>query len=209
MSDEHYLQINAVRDMGGGNECVNVFHVAPGVGGWVGANTTSVANLWIGYLKTMFDAFATAGLFGGQTIGSTVIEYEHNEAPKYVPATAVSVISSTGGAVQPLQLAAVISWRTALAGRRYRGRSFLGPLTATAVNSGALSSGFVTGVNTAAATYAARREGDWAPVVVSKSGQYWRKTGNHTYESLTRTGFTTPITSGSTTSAIRTMRSRA
>jgi hypothetical protein len=209
MSNEHYLQITANRDMGGGNQCVNVFHVAPSSGGWIGTDTTAIANYFIGRLQTFYTSCGTAGLAGGQTIGQTVIEYEYNEAPKYVPATAVSVGASTGGAFQPLQLAAVVSWRTALAGRAYRGRSFLGPLTASAVSGSALAAGFVSGVNAAATVLVASASGTFKFVVVSKSGLHWHKTGDHTYASAFHTGFTTPITSGSTGNAIRTMRSRA
>jgi hypothetical protein len=209
MSNEHYLQITSSRDMGGGNLAVNVWHVAPDAGGWVGADTTAIANAFIGYIKAFLDTVNAAGVWGGQVIGGTVIEYEYGVAPKYVPATA-QVATDTGvGSIQPLQLAAVVSWRTALAGRSYRGRTFLGPLKADGVSGSTLSGGLVSAINTAATTYAGRQSGAMKPVVMSKSGTHWHKTGDHTYSSAFHAGFTTPITSGSTTAAVRTMRSRA
>lgn len=209
MSDEHYLQITASKDMGGGNLAVNVWHVAPSAAGWTGADTTVVANEWIGYIKTFYDSCAAAGLWGGQTIGATVIEYEHNEVPKYVPATAQTATDTGTGAIQPLQLAAVVSWRTALAGRSFRGRTYLGPLKATAMSTGTLAGTFVNAVNTAAGVLIAHTSGTFKLHVVSKSGLHWHKTGDHTYSSTSYTGTSTPITSGSTTASIRTMRSRA
>lgn len=209
MANEHYLQIPYLNDMGGGNTIVNTFHVAPDAGGWAGADTTAIANYWIGRLKTFYDACVTAGLRGGGTIGGTVIEYEYQEAPKYVPATAQSVASGSGGTLQALQLACCVSWRTALAGRRYRGRTYLGPLTTTAVSMPALAASFVSGVNAAATTLIAGASGSFKLAVMSKSGLFWIKTGDHEYSSGNRDGFTTHITSGSASNAIRTMRSRA
>lgn len=209
MSNEHFLQITSSKDMGGGNLAVNVWHVAPGTGGWVGIDTTAVANAFIGYIKAYLDPINAQGVWGGQVIGQSVIEYEYGEAPKYVPATAQTATDTGTGAIQPLQLAAVCSWRTALAGRSYRGRTFLGPLKATAVVAGTLSGTLVAAINTAATAYAARASSGFKPVVVSKSGLHWHKTGDHTYSSSFHNGFTTPITSGSASASIRTMRSRA
>lgn len=209
MSNEHYLQITSSRDMGGGNLAVNVWHWAPGTGGWTGVDTTATANTIIGYIKSFLDACNAQGIWGGQVIGATVIEYEFNEAPKYVPATAQVATDTGTGAIQPLQLAACVSWRTALAGRSYRGRTFLGPLRLSAITGSTLTGTFVSAVNTAATTYAGRTAGTFRPVVMSKTGTIWHKTGDHEYSPSFHTGFTTAITSGSTTAAVRTMRSRA
>lgn len=209
MSDEHYLQVTYSNDFGGGNVIVNTYHIAPDAGGWTGADRTAIANYWIGRLKTFYDSCVTGGLRGGGTIGSVVVEYEHNEAPKYVPATAVSVATGSGGTLQSLQLAACVSWRTALAGRSYRGRTYLGPLTSTGVSMPALAPGLVSAINAAATVLIAGASGTFRLHVVSKSGLHWHKTGSHTYTSSSYTGTSTPITSGSTTSAVRTMRSRA
>ena len=209
MSNEHYLQITAVKDLGGGNLAVNTWHVAPDTAGWLGADTTAIANTFIGYLKTFYDAVNAAGVYGGQTIGGVVVEYEYGEDPKYVPATPQIATDTGTGALYPPQLAAVVSWRTALAGRSFRGRTYLGVLRSQAFGGNMLTSTFVSAVNTAATTLAGRVSSSFRFCVVSKTGTRWHKTGDHTYASSFHTGFTTQITSGSTTMTPRTLRSRA
>ena len=209
MSNEHYLQITAQKDLGGGNLAVNTFHVAPSDAGWIGTDRTTVANLFIGYLKTFYDAVNAAGVYGGQTIGSTVIEYEYGEDPKYVACTPQIATDTGTGALYPPQLAAVVSWRTALAGRSFRGRTYLGVLRSQAFGGNILTTTFASAVNTAATTLAGRASGSFRFCVVSKTGTRWHKTGDHTYASSFHTGFTTPITSGSTSTTPRTLRSRA
>lgn len=205
MSNEHYLSITADADQGGGNHVVSVFHIAPDAGGWIGADKTVIANYWIGRLKAFYDACVTAGMRGGQSIGNSVIEYEYDEAPQYVAATPQTVAGGSGGVVQALQLACCVSWRTPFAGRSYRGRTFLGPLAANSVNMPLLATSFVSAVNSAAATLIAGASGTFKLSVLSKTGNHVKKNGTVTWHD----GFTTHITSASTTSAIKTMRSRA
>ena len=149
----HYLQITATHDMGGGNTAVNVFKVhGTALGSWTGANTVTVANAAIARLKTFYDWATGAGVATPWTIGATVLEYKGDPIPLYVQATPL-VSNSFGTFVAlPPQLAAVISWRTGEAGRRKRGRTYLGPLTTTAVTGAALNGTFADQVTQRANT---------------------------------------------------------
>ncbi len=124
----------------------NIFHVSNDVP-LSDANVTSILN----HLKTFYTAVGTY-VYGAFSIGPRVLEYTPSGiAPRIVPVAAVGQtnVSSTP---QPPQLAAVMSWRTALAGRSFRGRTFLGPLNLAALSSGALVGAFYSAANTAAAT---------------------------------------------------------
>jgi hypothetical protein len=92
------------------------------------ARDTAVCNTFIGHLKTMYTAFTTL-FVSTQTfqIGGIVRTME-TPAGFIVPATPQNASGTGGGNILPPQLAMVVSWRTALAGRGYRGRNYIGPI---------------------------------------------------------------------------------
>lgn len=60
------------------------------------------------------------------------------------PVTPVSVTAAVGGGVAAPQVCMIATWRTALAGRAYRGRTYIGPLQASVVNGASPPSTWVT-----------------------------------------------------------------
>jgi hypothetical protein len=189
----HFLQITAKRDLGGGNTAVNTYAFHPDSGSvWSGTNRTTVANLLIGHLKTFYTALGAGGMSGAYDIGTVVLEYDGTNPPVYVPTTP-QTSTVTASTTIANQLAAVCTWRTAIAGRRFRGRSYIGPLTIGVVSSAAISSTFVNAANTAVTTLLSNIAGTTFDLCVASHA-------NDSSES---------VTSGVFTSAVRTMRSRA
>lgn len=126
------------------------------------------------------------------------------------PGTAASVeitITPVAGflAADPLppQCSAVLSWRTALKGRAYRGRTYLPPSTEDAQSNGNWTSGALTDFN-ATITHLLEvfgpsgTNGDWRLAVISR-----------VLNGVTRvTPVATQVTSGSVDSRVRTQRRR-
>ena len=189
----HTLQITAKRDLGGGNTVVNTYHFHPDSGNvWTGTNLVTLGNTLIGHLKTYYNALGVAGLAGGYDIGTVVLEYQTGQPPKYIGCTAQSSTGAAGGTV-PYQCAAVATWRTALAGKSYRGRSFMGPIISTAQNGQAWNSTNVGQWNTALGTFLTNVGSTMFDLCVA---------------SITKDSSESVIT-GAFTGAMRTMRSRA
>lgn len=126
--------------------------------------------LILGDLKTFYTALATY-VCGTFSIGSRILEFAAAGGPPRI--VAVAAVAQTNAVATPLpgQLALCLSWRTALAGKRYRGRTFLGPLNVAVNASGAVVAGAITAVNNAAAVLVPavkpRTTGAWGLVVHS------------------------------------------
>lgn len=91
------------------------------------------------------------------SMGENVVEV--GTTPPVVYATLVRSLVGTGGTAQaPYQLANVCSLRTGFAGRSYRGRIYLGPMSDTALNGAVLNGALVTTINTALATLIAAED---------------------------------------------------
>lgn len=106
--------------------------------------------LILGDLNTFYTAITTH-VYGTYSIGSRILEYQPTGPPRIV---SVAAVGRTNNAASPLpaQLALCVNWRTALAGRSYRGRTFLGPLNGAANStSGGVTGAAITAVNNACA----------------------------------------------------------
>lgn len=106
--------------------------------------------LMLGDLKTFYTAIATY-VYGTYSIGARVLEYQAAGGPPRIVTVAPVAQVSAASASLPPQLSVVVAWRTALAGKSYRGRTFLGPLNGAAQAGGAVTAAAQTAVNTAAA----------------------------------------------------------
>lgn len=129
-------------------KAINIFHVTAG-----SASTLPLGT--INGILTDIKAFYTPAatyMTTNWTIGSRVLEYlPGGTAPVIIGATPQVQVMSGSNAMPP-QLAAVVSWRTPLAGPSFRGRTFLGPLNNTAFSAASLSGAFTAAMNTAAST---------------------------------------------------------
>lgn len=84
------------------------------------------------------------------------------------------VVAGTGtGGASAAQLAEVVSWRTAFAGRSFRGRTYLGPIAVSALTGGILSTPVTTACQNAANAYvaASTADPDWIASVWSEKLQ--------------------------------------
>jgi len=150
------------------NTAVNVLHVQT-TGGLSIAETNSI----LAPFKAFWDALASYRETGSTTlIGSRVLISDQSNwtkpvgkpgAPGYVGgkwsppptilgATALSSTAGTGGGTIPPQLASVVSWRTATAGRTGRGRTYIGKLGSNAMTAGNVTAAFAAAASGAAAT---------------------------------------------------------
>ena len=87
--------------------------------------------------------------------GATVVSCSTVQSRDVKPGTLApfdltfSAIAGTGGAdLLPPQCSEVLSWKTSLQGRSYRGRTYLPPLTEAENNAGTLISTAITNLNT-------------------------------------------------------------
>lgn len=172
----------------GSNPMYNIFHISK-----IGPNGPAAAAA-----ITNINAFYTA-IKGYYRTGCSIVSgykvVDRGSVPwTLVPASSVSV-SGTGavGAVAA-QLAMVVSWRTLTVGKSYRGRTFLGPFDATGSAGATWSGAMSTAVANAAVALmnAGLTSGVYTPVVYSA-----------------KQNVATQITSLTTSTAMRTLRSRA
>ena len=131
---------------GAGSPGVNVWHIR--TSSVIPATELSQANTLIGYLRTFY-VYNVAHYPATTTITlGTVTEVVTSR--EIVPTMATVTGVGTGSAPQALSL--VVTWRTTLASRRGRGRTFLGPhVTADMQNDGTPSTTLLTDVNTSSA----------------------------------------------------------
>jgi hypothetical protein len=94
-------------------------------------------------IKSLYKTTTTI-VVGSQVIDIGVVP------PAYVGTTARVVTGTGAGTSMPAQLAAVVSWRTAVATRSGRGRTYLGPFQASAFSQYVLAPGTVTTLQAAA-----------------------------------------------------------
>jgi hypothetical protein len=105
-------------------------------------------------LGTAFQAALVSNAVGRLlNLTSSTITTSELEVRSVVPGTAApviqpyaAVVGAQPGDVLPPQNAYLISWRTPLAGRSFRGRSFLPGVVESAQNGGTLTAGVVTGL---------------------------------------------------------------
>jgi hypothetical protein len=107
---------------------------------------TAIGSGLVAYYQSLKALFASGSTI---TVGEKFL-YLGTVPPVYVSYVPVS-FASTGSSRNAANVAAVSSWRTASAGRSYRGRTYLGPLETTALdtNTGLLAAGVVAGIKTA------------------------------------------------------------
>jgi hypothetical protein len=132
---------------GGSGPAVNVFHILHGTTRPAAGDWTAFANAF----KTFYGAIALYGM-GTYTIAQRVLYYPHTGGPAEIAPVNSQTQAMTGSTAVPTQLAAVISWRTLLAGPRYRGRSYIGPLSQGGCPSSFLAGAFTTALAGAGAT---------------------------------------------------------
>lgn len=124
----------------------NIWHV------FNGSDTLATAQAGVDALRDFYTSIAA--LYNSTTaisMGENVVEVDHT--PPVIYATTVRSLTGTGGTTQaPYQLANVATLRTLFAGRSYRGRVYLGPMSDTAHTGAILSGTLNTTINTALAT---------------------------------------------------------
>jgi hypothetical protein len=105
-----------------------------------------LATAWIAGQKTAYLA-CLASSYSMLTVKSQIVErpgtWRHRLTPDETPSTG----TGTGNSASPTsnaQTAIVLRWRTARAGKSYRGRSYLGPIADGWMSSGLVAAGGIT-----------------------------------------------------------------
>lgn len=163
------LSFDARSTISGSNVCVNTWHCfVPST------PTAGEANSILTPFKNWYDGHAGYRLQSSTVIIGTRVLYwpesawtkpvqdpvthkittkgYFNTEPLVIGATPQTTALGAGGTAIPPQLASVVSWRTATAGRSGRGRTYLGNLGASAQTNALVTSGFVTAMGTSSAT---------------------------------------------------------
>lgn len=109
----------------------NVFHI------FTGTPSTTRGNAHINALKTFFTSCASVLYCTSWSalIGRSVVVIDGNP-PVYIPTTPQTVAGINGTAYCPPQTSMVVSWKTGLATRKGRGRSYMGPLSQSVLATG-------------------------------------------------------------------------
>lgn len=152
------------------------------------ASTLADAQTAVDLLRDFYTSIAA--LFNSTTaieIGANVVRIT-DVPPVILPVTIRNLVGTGGTTQAPYQLANVISLRTPLAGRSFRGRIYLGPISDSAMTGAIIGGALNTTMQTAAAT-----------LVASNLVTVWsEKLQNHTI-----------VTSALTNTAVETQRRRA
>jgi len=102
-------------------------------------------------------------------VGARATSLESDSAPSFEPTIAEPVDGTITSPILPLNCAAVISWKTALRGRSYRGRTYHVGLTESTVDNSTINSTMRGGLVTAyLALLAVFVADDLQPVIVSR-----------------------------------------
>lgn len=208
------LSFDARTLISGNNYGVNVWHVKTAAG----VNpTVAECNAILAKFKAFYDYLASTRAPGTVSIGTKVLWFDEtwwtkpvgkpgkpgyekgffNTPPNIVGATPVTGVTGTGGLALPPQLAAVISWKTASAGRSYRGRTYVAQLGDVSRSGAAIHTATISYLNTAATNLIT----DVSGVTVAGGTVFlsvWSPTTGKAYV----------ITSGSSDATWDTMRSR-
>jgi hypothetical protein len=163
-------------------KAVNVMHMISA------SSSVADAQVCVDDLQTFYTAIrslykTTATI----TVGARVID-QGVTPPAYVNTTPRVVTGTGAGVSYPSQLAAVVSWRTGVATRSGRGRTFLGPFQANAFSTNVLAPGTVTTIQAAANT------------LLATGRLFVYSPRNNAYYS---------VTSATVSQQVRTMRTRA
>lgn len=128
---------------GAGSPGANIWHIRTVDPSF--ATELTQANTLIGYIRTLYAATAAYFPNGWTAQLGTVVE--EGSQREIVP-TMASVAGSGSGS-SPQMLAIVCTWKTTIAARRGRGRTFLGPLaTAATQTDGTITDSVRTSFNT-------------------------------------------------------------
>jgi hypothetical protein len=114
---------------GAGSPGVNVWHIKTNDANL--STELTQANALIGYMRTLYDAIKI--YYPATTVLSLGTVTEELTSREITPTMASVTGTGTGSA--PQLLALVVTWRTNVASRRGRGRTFLGPLATAAMQS--------------------------------------------------------------------------
>jgi hypothetical protein len=132
--------------LGAGSPSANIWHIRTSTVNT--ATELSEANTLVGYIRTFYNS--CLGLLPPTwvaTLGTVVSETDQREI---IPTMASLTGLGTGSA--PQALAIVVGWRTTIAARRGRGRTFLGPVASGVMQTdGTVTDANLTTVRTAAA----------------------------------------------------------
>jgi hypothetical protein len=132
---------------GAGSPGANIWHIRTATPAL--STELTEANTLIGYIRTFYNY--NVAHFPATTVISLGTVTEEETSREITPTMATVTGVGTGSA--PQLLAVVVTWRTTVASRRGRGRTFLGPLaTADMQNDGTPSSTLMTDVNSSAAS---------------------------------------------------------
>lgn len=207
------LMFDSRSTISGLNQCVNTWHIRTS-----GAITaTEVTNLMVPF-KTFWDNLATYRSPGTVTItGSRILLADistwvkpvgspgkpgyvggyWSTPPLILAGTPSTSTAGSAASALPPQLASVISWRTAIAGRTGRGRTYVGNLGNTAQQGASVNAAYVTAVNTQTTTLI-----NAVPAVSVASGvvgiTIWSPTNGYLHD----------VISGASDATFDTMRSR-
>jgi hypothetical protein len=115
--------------VGAGSPGANIWHIR--TTGAIGAVETAQAQALIGYIRTFYNQcqtyFPTTSSF---TLGTvTQVDSGREITPTW------TALSGLGTGNAPQALAVVVTWKTSIAARRGRGRTFLGPLATALMQS--------------------------------------------------------------------------
>jgi hypothetical protein len=148
----------AIMGSAGGNSIVNVLHFQASPVLQAAISTDAAAQLAVGTLVDDWwtnmaaswrgchpDAY-TVNMLRGQ-----ILERTGFFRRRFTPVERIYTTNNqgtSGGAVNNYTVSGVVRWRTALAGKRFRGRTYIGPLTVVQVSAGRLSASGAAEINT-------------------------------------------------------------
>lgn len=129
----------ALHGTAGGQTCINVWHVSAGEG-----EHSNIALQWENVVKTdWLNALSDHYTLSQIVVTELATATQHTRA---LGGSGAQVLSD----MLPPQVAAILSWRTAQVGRRYRGRTYVGGICEGDQAEGTITAGLKTRLTTVA-----------------------------------------------------------
>jgi hypothetical protein len=151
---------------------INVFHFKAITSG---CTATSLIADFRANMETSYRALLVSAAVINRYVAFNLVPYNTDWAEQRV-----SLAGTAGATMAPPLVAAIITWRTSLPGRRYRGRTYFGPLTTSDIQNGKILGGVTVGKWNTFGTNMLNRYGATGTSTDTRVGVWSRVLGNQT-----------------------------
>lgn len=138
MAENSVYRLAVENTFTGNDQIINVFHYKQVAVGGAQPGATELGDEWIADVLPAYRALLSGRI---TVLGLTIREVTGTEEAEFT--VNQNGLLESAADITPLQTAPLISWRTGVAGRSFRGRTYLPPIPETHQDAGNLNSTYV------------------------------------------------------------------